>query len=126
MATQTRNAEEIVRAFYAAYRARDRARFEQLMAADFAFVSPYDDHIDRATYFARCWAPGDKQREFRIEQIALAGSDSVYLTYKVEVDGGKAFRNTELLRLRDGKVSQVHVFFGETYRDGKFAAQSPG
>lgn len=126
MAIQTMTAEEVARAFYAAYHSRDRARFEQLMADDFRFVSPYDDHIDRAAYFARCWAPGDKQREFQIEQTALSRADSVYVTYKVEVEGGKTFRNTELLRVRDGKVSHVHVFFGETYRDGKFEAQTPG
>jgi ketosteroid isomerase-like protein len=125
MATQTMNAEEAVRAFYAAYHARDRARFEQLMADDFRFVSPYDDHLDRAAYFARCWAPGDRQRGFRIEETALAGTDGVYVTYKIDAGGGKSFRNTELLHVRDGKVTQVHVFFGESYRDGKFEPQSP-
>src|SRR5688572_18322604 len=46
---------DLVRRCFAAYRAKDRAAIEQLIAKDFRFTSPYDDHIDRAAYFARCW-----------------------------------------------------------------------
>jgi hypothetical protein len=99
--------EEAVRAFYRAYQARERDAVGRLMAPEFRFTSPYDDAIDRETWFERCWAPGDQ------------------LTYKVAVGRGKSFRNTELLRVRDGLVASVHVFFGETFSNGKFAAQTP-
>ncbi|HEX4383243.1 MAG TPA: nuclear transport factor 2 family protein [Myxococcales bacterium] len=116
--------EEVVRAFYRAYRARERDEVGRLMAPEFRFTSPYDDAIDRETWFERCWAPGDQQQDFQIERC-VASEDAVYMTYKVAVGGGKSFRNTELHRVRDGLVASVHVFFGETFSNGKFAAQTP-
>ena len=45
----------IARAGYRAYVDKDRAAIEALIADDFRFTSPLDNHIDRAAYFARCW-----------------------------------------------------------------------
>ena len=46
---------EVVRAWFGAFAARDRAGAERLMAEGFRFTSPYDDRIDRRRYFERCW-----------------------------------------------------------------------
>ncbi|WP_371132660.1 DUF4440 domain-containing protein, partial [Phenylobacterium sp.] len=43
------------RALYAAFMKQDRAAAEALLAPDFRFTSPYDDHIDREAWFDRCW-----------------------------------------------------------------------
>ena len=48
-----RNAE-IIRSYFAAYKAKDRKRVEKLLSDDFSFTSPYDDAIDKAAYFDRC------------------------------------------------------------------------
>jgi hypothetical protein len=44
---------EVARASYLAYVNKDRAAIDKLIADDFHFTSPIDNHIDRATYFAR-------------------------------------------------------------------------
>ena len=46
---------DIVRALFAAYRSSDRKAGEDSLTEDFRFISPYDDAIDKAEYFARCW-----------------------------------------------------------------------
>ena len=45
----------LARACYRAYETGDREALEHLIADEFAFWSPQDDGIDRATYFERCW-----------------------------------------------------------------------
>jgi hypothetical protein len=46
---------EIIRAIFAAYMSNDRKAVEGALADDFRFTSPYDDQIDKVTYFVRCW-----------------------------------------------------------------------
>lgn len=50
-----RNRAETIRGIFAAYLSNDRKAVENALAEDFRFTSPYDDAIDKATYFARCW-----------------------------------------------------------------------
>ena len=49
----------IIRAIFAAYLANDRKAVENHLTDDFRFTSPYDDAIDKATYFERCWRDSD-------------------------------------------------------------------
>ena len=47
---------DIIRAIFAAYHGRTIAKVvEDALTDDFRFTSPYDDSIDKATYFERCW-----------------------------------------------------------------------
>ena len=46
---------EIIRALFAAYLANDRRAVEALSRTISASPVPYDDGIDKATYFERCW-----------------------------------------------------------------------
>ena len=46
---------DIIRGVFAAYLSNDRKAIEDSLADDFHFTSPYDDEIDKATYFDRCW-----------------------------------------------------------------------
>ncbi len=116
--------EAIVRAQFEAFRDRRREDSEALLATDFTFTSPYDDAIDRAAFFARCWPPGDHFADFRIERIA-ADSNGAYITYLITTDQGAQFRNTEYLTVADGQIHSVHVYFGESYAEGKFVAKQP-
>ena len=38
--------------------------------------------------------------------------DRVFATYEAHAAGGRRFRNTEILTLRDGQVVEVEVYFG--------------
>ena len=115
----------LVRRTFDAYRARDRAAIERLIAADFRFTSPYDDAIDRATYFERCWPNADRIREFTLERVAADG-DAAFVTYLARTVDGIEFRNTEFHRCRGGQVVSVDVYFGATYKGGRFEAKKPG
>ena len=112
----------IVRGLYEAYRDRRRTDAEALIAPDFRFTSPFDDAIDRAAFFARCWPNGDHIAAFEIERIA-EDSDGAFVTYFCTAAEGASFRNTEYLTVRDGKVTSVTVYFGASYRDGAFAGK---
>lgn len=41
----------IIEQCFTAYNAKDRATIEELLTSTFTFTSPYDNAIDRATYF---------------------------------------------------------------------------
>ena len=52
----THDSIAIARAAYDAYVSEDHAAIEALIADDFHFSSPLDNHIDRTTYAcAGCW-----------------------------------------------------------------------
>ena len=47
--------ERLIRKLFAAYLANDRQQVSDALAEDFRFTSPFDDDLDKATYFERCW-----------------------------------------------------------------------
>jgi ketosteroid isomerase-like protein len=103
---------DIVRACYSAYERKDRALIESLLAPDFTFSSPLDDHISRERYFERCWPNSEHMGTFEIEKLFVEG-DEAFVQYYARPTGGRApFRNTEFFTLRDGLVTHVDVYFG--------------
>jgi ketosteroid isomerase-like protein len=89
----------------------DRAVIESLVADDFHFTSPLDNRIDRGTYFARCWPNSEDITAFTFIHCVQDG-DRVFVTYEGRGPGGKGFRNTEILTIRDGKLVEAEVYFG--------------
>ena len=104
------------RALFEAFFERRRNDAELLISDDFAFTSPYDDAINRAAYFARCWSNGDRFLDFKIERAA-EDADGVFVTYACKLKDGNVLRNTEYLKVRHDQVVHVEVYFGATYRD---------
>jgi ketosteroid isomerase-like protein len=103
----------IARVSYQAYLDKDRAAIETLIADEFHFTSPLDNHIDRRTYFARCWPNSALLAAFDLIHLAPHG-DHVFATYEGLSTSGKRFRNTEILTIRDGKIVEAEVYFGWT------------
>jgi ketosteroid isomerase-like protein len=104
---------DAVRRGFRAYEAADRAEIEALLADDFTFTSPYDDHIDRATYFERCWPSAGTFEPYELQQVTVDG-DSCFVVYAGKRKHGSRFHNTERWQF-DGdqiKVKAVEVFFG--------------
>lgn len=101
----------LARACFAAYETGDRQGLERLIADDFAFWSPQDDGIDRATYFERCWPSNETLAAFTFKRLHELG-DEVVVTYEAERTDGSRFRNTEVLTFADGRVRLVEVYFG--------------
>jgi ketosteroid isomerase-like protein len=119
----TQSKAEIIRGIFAAYMANDRGAAEDALADDFHFTSPYDDEIDKATYFVRCWRNTEWIERHELEKIFVEG-DEAFVTYNCVAKGGKNFRNTEFFRFDGDKVKRIDVYFGATYQDGVFVRQS--
>ena len=106
---------EIVRRYFGAYVAKDRRTVEALLAADFAFTSPYDDRIGRGEYFERCWPGSETMRDLEIEKLVVAG-DEAFVRYRIERLDDTRFRNVELIRCAGGRIAEIEVYFGRTLR----------
>lgn len=107
----TEDATTIARRAYEAYAEKDRAKLEAVLAEDFHFTSPLDNRLDRATYFARCWPNSEWIEAYDRLDLVPAGA-RVIASYEGRARGGKRFRNTEILTLRDGRIVEAEVFFG--------------
>ncbi|MER8651294.1 nuclear transport factor 2 family protein [Mesorhizobium sp. C416B] len=115
---------ELIRGYFSAYQANNKAAVAAVLADDFTFTSPYDDAIERATYFERCWPDSPAFNSIVIERIC-EDEDAAFVLYRCETAGGKTFRNTELHLFHDDRLRAVEVYFGASYRDGVFVAQKP-
>ena len=104
MSAQTK--AEIIRALFAAYLSNDRKAVEGAFAEDFHFTSPYDDEIDKPTYFARCWRVTDWIERHELERIFVEG-DAAFVTYRCVAKGGKSFRNTEFFSFEGDKIKRI-------------------
>ena len=120
------DAVTVARASYDAYVKKDRAAIETLIADDFHFTSPLDNRIDRATYFARCWPNSESIESFDFIHLVPDG-DRVFVTYEARA-GDRRFRNTEVLTVKNGQLTDVEVYFGWTIpheaRPGGFVTNS--
>jgi ketosteroid isomerase-like protein len=114
--------EKIIRALFDAYLADDRNAVEGVLAEDFRFTSPYDNGIDKGTYFERCWRSSDWIERHELEKILVEGDDA-FVTYKCVAKSGKSFRNTEFFGFENDKIKRIDVYFGATYQDGAFVKQ---
>lgn len=109
----------IIQRCFDAYRSRNRPVMEALLTEDFRFTSPYDDEIDKATYFAKCWPNSERIQSNVLEKIIEDG-DEAFVTYKCITNDGNEFRNTEFFRFRGDRIWHIDVYFGASYRDGIF------
>lgn len=105
---------DIVRGCLEAYVRQDRETAERLIADDFVFNSPQDDHIDRAAFFERCFPTADRVRSQVVLDAVPAADGKVFMIYEYELKTGVRHRNVELNTVRDGRITEVQVFFGGT------------
>jgi ketosteroid isomerase-like protein len=90
---------------------RRRAAIEAVIADDFHFTSPLDNHIDRQTYFEHCWPNSETISDFKFVRLVQDG-DQVFVTYEGATTSGRHFRNTEVLTIRSGRIVEAEVYFG--------------
>lgn len=102
---------DLVRQCVDSYDHADRARMESLLDDAFTFTSPYDDHIDRAAYFERCW-PGAGTFASRHLRKVLVNGDECVVLYDAKGKDGTLFRNVEIFRRRGDRILSIEVFFG--------------
>src|SRR5579864_1374089 len=89
---------DAVRALFEAFMSKDRKRADALLSEDFTFTSPYDDAIDKAMYFERCFPNSEHMRSLDIERVCVHG-DGAFTMYRAMTTDGKEFRNTEYFEL---------------------------
>jgi hypothetical protein len=102
----------IAMAAFDAYRTADRAIVDTVIGDPFCFTSPYDDHIDRAEYFRRCWPAAGSFKHHHIVSVVAVGDDACIVLYNAETRDGRAIRNVERIRFSVGRIAEVEVFFG--------------
>jgi len=99
-----------------AYRIQDRHAAEKLVAEDFVFTSPQDDHIDRTAFFERCFPTAGRFTSQETLELVGAGEDGVFILYEYELKTGERHRNAEFITVRDGQLVETQVFFGGPVR----------
>ena len=102
----------VVRACMDSYVAQDREAAERLIAADYVFTSPQDDHIDRAAFFERCFPTMDRVLSQVIVQAVAGEGDDVFIEYEYVLTTGERHRNVEISTVRDGRLVETQVYFG--------------
>jgi ketosteroid isomerase-like protein len=113
----TESSEDAVRRLFASYVRGDRATAERLLGEEFVFTSPQDDHIDRATYFERCFPTSDRFSYQELKRVVATGED-VFVMYEYQLrETGERYRNAELLTVREGRIVEAQVFFGGKVAD---------
>ena len=116
------NKTELIRNLFAAYMKNDRQAVEAAFTDDFRFTSPYDDELDKATYFERCWRVADWIERQDLERIMVEG-EAAFVTYRCVAKSGKSFRNTEAYTFAGDRIRRIDVYFGATYENGVFVKQ---
>jgi quercetin dioxygenase-like cupin family protein/ketosteroid isomerase-like protein len=114
--------DSMIRGLFKAYLANDRAAVEDALAEDFRFTSPYDDALDKAAYFERCWKTSDWIERHEIERIFVQGNEA-FVTYQCVTKDGKSFRNTAYFVFAGDKVGSIDVYFGAAYENSVFVSQ---
>src|SRR5262245_13134931 len=96
---------DVVRALVQSYLDQDAAAADQLLADSFTFTSPQDDHLDKATFFERCFPANTQLDSHRLVDVVIR--------YEYEsLQTGQRHSNVEVHTVRDGKVTEIQVFFG--------------
>ncbi len=106
------NGPETVRKYYAAWETKDWHPVDILLADDFTFSSPLDDHIGKGDFKTGCW---DTQIAYidRFDLKQLIGTDhEAFVMYVCHTTNGKTFRNVEYFQIREDKVKAVECYFG--------------
>jgi len=107
---------DLIRQYFAAYENKDRKCVESLLTDDFVFTSPYDSHIDRETYFKRCWPYSEKSRTYASEALCEKGNEA-FILYDCKTKDGGSSRKTEFFTIERDKVKEIEVFFGSSPKD---------
>jgi hypothetical protein len=106
--------EELIRKWYTAWKDKDFATFNNMLADNFTFSSAAgDDHISKTTFKTQCW---DTQinfiKDFDLERV-ITGPNDAFVKYLCYTKNGKSFRNVEYLQIDENrKLISIECYFG--------------
>ncbi len=106
--------ESVIRKWYKLWERKDKewGPFAAILADDFTFSSPVDDHIGKTAFKKDCWDTQiDFLKGFDLELVTIKG-DEALVKYLCHTMNGKSFRNVEYLRLRNQRIEAIECYFG--------------
>jgi ketosteroid isomerase-like protein len=104
--------EETIRKYYTAWETKEWHPVDILLADDFTFSSPLDDHISKSAFKKGCWDTQIAFIERHDLKRVLGTGDEAFVMYVCHTTNGKTFRNVEYLRLKDQQVQAIECYFG--------------
>jgi len=107
---------DTVRAIFESYLTQDREAADRLLAEEFVFTSPQDDHIDKRAFFERCFPTADRFVSNEMLHVVPTKGDDVFVMYEYQLKTGERHRNVELLTVREDRITETQVFFGGRVR----------
>jgi hypothetical protein len=110
MSTATDNVQT-VRRLRMAFEEQDAATARRLLADDFRFTSPQDDHIDVDTWMRTCFPRAGRFVQSHLSELGAHG-DLVFSRYDYTLADGTHWRNMEAAVVHDGQVHEVEVYVG--------------
>jgi ketosteroid isomerase-like protein len=102
---------DVVRRLRIAFDEQDAAEAESLLADDFRFTSPQDDHIDKGAWMRDCFPSAGHFVQSHLSELGAHG-DVVFSRYDYTLADGTRWRNMEAAVVHDGQVHEVEVYFG--------------
>jgi ketosteroid isomerase-like protein len=106
--------EAVIRKWYKLWERKDKnwSPFGALLADDFTFTSPVDDHISKATFKTNCWETQiNFLKRFDLELVSVKGNEAL-VKYLCHTMNGRSFRNVEYHRLRNQRIAAIECYFG--------------
>ena len=106
--------EAVIRAWYGLWTtSKDWAPFDAALADDFTFSSANgEDHISKAAFKKECWETQINHIKGFDLELMMTKADRAFVEYRCHTVGGNSFRNVEVLRIRDGRLTDMYCFFG--------------
>lgn len=112
MATSPSRRSELVRSLYSTFIAGDRPEMEALLADDFTFTSPTDDHIDKAEYSSAAGPTATRSAISRSRPCAWTAMQRSCATAR---SGWRTRRDSAIRSTwfaRGERIRAVEVYFG--------------
>jgi hypothetical protein len=106
--------EATVRAWYELWvKSKTWAPFDTMLADDFTFSSANgEDHISKATFKKECWDNQINHINGMDLQLVMTKGDRAFVEYVGHTVAGNSFHNVEVLRIRNGRLTDLYCFFG--------------
>ena len=100
---------EIIEQYYDGWIRSDRECIRSLLADDLHFKSPDDEFDDADSFLGQCSRLAEGFREMKVAH-SLFAEDGGYLVYTCG-----DFAIGELLKVLDGRITEIYVTYNSTY-----------
>lgn len=104
--------EALVRKYYKTWETKDWHTMDNILADDFTFSSPVDDHISKSAFKKGCWDTQNALIERTDLTHVIGTGNEAFVMYLCHTTTGKTFRNVEYVRLKGQQVAAVECYFG--------------